>query len=162
MGRKITAEEMAERVGRYKKNPNLLIKSGYMVGFPYEPLESIPKTVDYHRNLGIYNTDIFKYTDHPSLPSHKFQQFTQQEIDMRLEYAAILNDRLEEDGKNMLIGKTIPVIRDSKMGVSMTMDFFSAHIPNQVEFVDKVPNDGIVKAKVLRRSGERFICQTVL
>ena len=156
MGRKTTAEAMAEKVMRLMKNPNLMIMSGVMVGFPYEPVESIVPTFEYHKDLGIYHVDLFKYIDHAEVPSHKYPQFSQEEIASRFEVASGCVTSMRQEGMSRLVGQTIPII--SERGSFLSMPFQA-----EVEFEgnDKVPS-GVVMAKVLRPSGiNKLICSRV-
>ncbi len=70
MGRRITAAQFADLVGRAREAiPDLTVTTDVMVGFPGETDEEFRKSLDFVRSMGFANVHLFPFSPRPGTPA---------------------------------------------------------------------------------------------
>jgi len=112
MNRKITGDKILDRIFRLReKNPEIVIRTSIIVGFPGETEEDFEKLLDGVKASKINHLGIFRYSDEEGTPAYRLNgKVSQDIIEDRFDRLHNVQKEIAKELNHSFIGKTIDVL----------------------------------------------------
>ena len=112
MNRKITGDKILDRIFRLReKNPEIVIRTSIIVGFPGETEEDFEKLLDGVKASKINHLGIFRYSDEEGTPAYRLNgKVSQDIIEDRFDRLHNVQKEIAKELNQSFIGKTIDVL----------------------------------------------------
>lgn len=112
MNRKISTEEMIKKIDRLKElNPNIILRTSVIVGFPGETEEDFDLLKKHIKEIGFDHLGVFKYSDEDGTAAVNLKdKISQDIIDQRFDEIYEIQKEVSAKKLSSYIGKTIRVL----------------------------------------------------
>lgn len=112
MNRRITGDIIHQKVARLQKlNPDIILRTSVIVGFPGETEEDFEKLVEGIKKVKFHHLGVFKYSDEEGTPAFKLNPKVPQEIiDERFNIIYEIQRDIVRDLNQAYLGKTLDVL----------------------------------------------------